>query len=119
MPKLLVNLSEDLYQDIIYDEACGLNELTRAIAKGRVIDECALEDCVSREMAIEFVNGTWGELVNPTIDNYIESLKQLPSVTRPTSTWDYKPIRGYFCHTCSSCMKYKSNYCPDCGALML
>ena len=32
--KILIDIPEELYDEIIHDEACGLNELTRAIANG-------------------------------------------------------------------------------------
>ena len=33
--KVIIDISKELFEEIKCDEACGLNELTRAIAKGK------------------------------------------------------------------------------------
>ena len=37
MAKIVIDIPDEEYEEIICDEACGLNTLTRAIAQGRVL----------------------------------------------------------------------------------
>ena len=39
MKEIVIKLNDEEYEDIIYDEACGLHPLTRAVAKGVVLPE--------------------------------------------------------------------------------
>ena len=39
MKQILITLTDEEYEDIINDEACGLHPLTRAVARGVVLPE--------------------------------------------------------------------------------
>ena len=48
--KIVIDIPEELHDEIIHDESCGLHELTRAVAKGTLIPDNATNGDVIKAM---------------------------------------------------------------------
>ena len=62
--KLIIDIPEELYEEITQDEACGLNELTRAIAHGTPLDDVKAEIFRQSDQNNENFSHDWNEGFN-------------------------------------------------------
>lgn len=79
------------------------------------------EDCISRQSAIDALTGWETEPLDEDIERI---LKQMPSVTPKPKTghWiDHQEDKWIYaqCSECETVHDTRTNYCPNCGCLMV
>lgn len=101
----------------------------------KALEQQPSEDAISRAealKAIEEEKQDWGNTGVEAIDGCLEAVGNLPSVTplQKVGKWivvreQYEFMggvvnepRGCKCSNCNKVVRFKSNYCPNCGAKM-
>lgn len=132
--KLIIDISKDRYDEIMSMDwkNCRLifDEELRSIHDGKVLEQGACGDCISREAVIKTI-AEWlfsKEFHYTNATEYLRKrLDELPSVTPQPKIrrWNFTKHYGRDYYVCSACGMERMddhssgwNYCPNCGAKM-